>query len=238
MKSPRIYTYKVTFEEIPHWYWGVHKEKKHGELYLGSPTTHKWMWKFYTPRVQILEVFPHSNEGWRKANEAEKRLILPDLNNPLCLNEGCNLTVSLESARNGGRKTKELGVGIFGMTPEDRSEVSKRSGKKGGAVAGKKAVEMKTGIHSPEHKYSGVEANRRQGTSFWDPEVREKSYKKTRKPVELTCLRTGEVLTFRSAGDAARSLNLNRGNLCSVCRGVKPKVGGYTARYLPREFTD
>jgi hypothetical protein len=157
--------------------------------------------------------------GWAKSEEMREKMI--------------------EICKKNGRKTKELGLGIFGMTPEDRSEVSKRSGKKGGAVAGKKAAEMKTGIHSPEHKYSGVEVNRRQGTSVWDPEVREKSYAKTRKPVELTCLTTGKMLTFRSAGDAAKALNLNRGNLCSACRGVKPKVGGYTARYLPpEEFTE
>jgi hypothetical protein len=55
--TPRIYTYKITFEEIPHWYWGVHKEKNYGEEYLGSPVTHAWMWEFYTPRVQLLEFF-------------------------------------------------------------------------------------------------------------------------------------------------------------------------------------
>jgi hypothetical protein len=25
--QPRIYTYKITFEGSPYWYWGVHKEK-------------------------------------------------------------------------------------------------------------------------------------------------------------------------------------------------------------------
>lgn len=33
---------------------------------------------------------------------------------------------------NGGRKTKELGLGIFALSKEDRSENSKRSGKIGG----------------------------------------------------------------------------------------------------------
>jgi hypothetical protein len=33
--NPRIYTYKVTFEEIPDWYWGVHKEKGMGNYILG-----------------------------------------------------------------------------------------------------------------------------------------------------------------------------------------------------------
>jgi hypothetical protein len=102
--QPRIYTYKITFEEVPHWYWGVHKEKKFGELYLGSPKTHSWVWDFYTPRVQILEFFPYTNEGWKEAQKVEKRVIRPDLNKTLCLNESCGGLVSWEACSRGGKK--------------------------------------------------------------------------------------------------------------------------------------
>jgi hypothetical protein len=95
----RIYTYKITFEEIPHWYWGVHKEGKFNDGYMGSPKTHKWMWEFYTPRIQILEFFPYTEEGWEEARSVEDRLIRPDLNNPLCLNENCGGSHSLETLR-------------------------------------------------------------------------------------------------------------------------------------------
>jgi hypothetical protein len=103
--QPRIYTYKVTFEEIPHWYWGVHKEKKFGEEYFGSPTTHKWMWEFYTPRIQILEIFPFTEEGWKEANKVEDRIIRPDLNKSLCLNESCGPFSSTKVRADNGRKT-------------------------------------------------------------------------------------------------------------------------------------
>jgi hypothetical protein len=116
MKSPRIYTYKVTFEEIPHWYWGVHKEKKFGETYLGSPVTHKWMWDFYTPCLQICEEFPYTDEGWMEALGVEKRLILPDLNDTLCLNEGCGARVSLEISRKTALRLHEE------KTPEGKSK--------------------------------------------------------------------------------------------------------------------
>ena len=108
MTTPRIYTYKVTFEEIPDWYWGVHKEKKYGELYLGSSKTHAWKWEFYTPHLQICEIFPYTDEGWAKAREVEDRCILPDLNNPLCLNEHVGGLMSLEANRRGGRKACEI----------------------------------------------------------------------------------------------------------------------------------
>jgi len=104
MTKLRIYTYKVTFEEIPHWYWGVHKEKRHNDGYLGSPKTHKWMWEFYTPKIQILEFFTFTDEGWANALEVEQRLIRPDLNNPFCLNERCGATRSLKSLSEAGKK--------------------------------------------------------------------------------------------------------------------------------------
>jgi hypothetical protein len=106
--QPRIYTYKVTFEEIPNWYWGAHKEKKYGEPYLGSPTTHAWRWGFYTPYLEILELFPYTDEGWDDACRVEKRCIKPDLNNPLCLNENAGGYMSLEALRGGAKKTNEI----------------------------------------------------------------------------------------------------------------------------------
>jgi hypothetical protein len=104
MTTPRIYTYKVTFEEIPDWYWGAHKEAKYNDGYLGSPSTHAWKWEFYTPHLQICELFPHTEEGWMKAREIEDRCILPDLNNPLCLNEHVGGSMSLESNKKGGEE--------------------------------------------------------------------------------------------------------------------------------------
>jgi hypothetical protein len=105
---PRIYTYKVTFEEIPDWYWGAHKEKKYGEPYLGSPKTHAWKWEFYTPHLQICEIFPYTDEGWIEAQDVEKRCIRPDLNNPLCLNEHVGGFISLEANRRGAEKTHAI----------------------------------------------------------------------------------------------------------------------------------
>ena len=137
--QPRIYTYKITFEEIPHWYWGVHKEKRYNDGYMGSPVTHKWMWEFYTPKMQILELFPFTDEGWKEANLVEDRLIRPDLNHPLCLNEGCGARVSREASQRGGykmkgvRKSKEhrekIGNGNRKKTrsPEFCREVSERN---------------------------------------------------------------------------------------------------------------
>ena len=60
--NSRIYIYKITFLETPHYYYGVHKEKYFDDEYWGSPITHKWIWNFYTPKKQILEIFDFTNE--------------------------------------------------------------------------------------------------------------------------------------------------------------------------------
>ena len=224
MKSPRIYTYKVTFEEVPYFYWGVHKEKKFGEVYTGSPVTHKWMWEFYTPRVQVLELF----DCWDDALLVEKRIISPDLNNPLCLNEHCGGHLSLESCKKGGKKVAELGLGAFGRSPEEWSE----AGRKGARTAQERMV----GIHAPgvasKAGKKGAETNRINGTGLSDPKVREKALEKQRKPVEITCLKTGETLLFASVREAASELNLDRRNLTSTCAGKQNSTKGYLARFI------
>ena len=84
------------------WYWGVHAEKLFNESYFGSPSTNKRFWEFYTPVRQILEVFDHTEAGWKQANNNERKLILPDLNNPLCLNECCAGVMSLATYKQNG----------------------------------------------------------------------------------------------------------------------------------------
>jgi hypothetical protein len=54
--QPRIYTYKITFEEVPYYYYGVHKEKTFNEEYWGSPVTNKWCWEFYTPKKTNIRI--------------------------------------------------------------------------------------------------------------------------------------------------------------------------------------
>jgi hypothetical protein len=129
--EPRIYTYKVTFDEIPDWYWGVHKEKRYGERYLGSPVTHAWKWEFYTPHLQVLQEFPYTDKGWKEALSLEKKLIAPDLNNPHCLNERVQGILSTESLKRGGRRSIEMGFGFGSFDREALQEFGRQVGKSG-----------------------------------------------------------------------------------------------------------
>ena len=140
-QSPRIYIYKVTFEEVLYYYYGVHKEKKFGEYYMGSPYTHKWVWDFYTPKKQILQVFDYTDEGWLEANKIEQRIIRPCYQtDKWCLNESCGGFISMEAKRKSGMYCFKNKIGIHGLTPEQRKEKYKNNGKK--------TSQLKKGIHA------------------------------------------------------------------------------------------
>jgi general stress protein YciG len=141
LQSPRIYIYKITFEEVPYFYYGVHKEKKFDEYYMGSPVTHKWAWDFYTPKKQILQLFEYSDEGHAEAYKVEKRIIKSFYNtDKWCLNENVGGVMSLEICSKGGKRSYELGLGVHARTKEQMIEDSKK--------AGKRAYELGLGVHA------------------------------------------------------------------------------------------
>lgn len=155
LPSPRIYTYKVTFEEVPYYYYGVHKENKFGEYYMGSPVTHKWCWNVYTPKKQILEIFPYTDDGWLEAQSVEKRIIKFFYNSDVnSLNKGCGCEISLSILRENGKRVgkiygkinskiaKENNIGIFSLSPQEIKE----NASKGGKIGGKINAKNKTGV--------------------------------------------------------------------------------------------
>ena len=180
--KPRIYVYKITFEEVPYYYYGVHKEKKFDEYYMGSPITNKWCWELYTPKKQILQLFDFTDEGWIEAQEVEKRLIKPFYNtDKWCLNESCGGNTSLkvlsEAGKIGGKKAiKKLiknKLGIHNWTKEQFSENGKKSGKR--------CYELKSGIHAltfeqkSEIGKKGNETNKKNGTGVYGMTFEQKS---------------------------------------------------------------
>lgn len=150
-QSPRIYTYKITFEEVPYYYYGVHKEKYFDEEYWGTPVTHKWCWELYTPKKQILELFEFSDEGWLEAQQIERKLIKPAFNtDKWCLNEVCGGVISFSTlskgGKTGGTTNAKNKTGVCGRNKEKMLEDAKKGGKK--------VVELGMGIHalSPEQR--------------------------------------------------------------------------------------
>ena len=178
-QSPRIYIYKITFEEVLYYYYGVHKEKRFNDYYMGSPVTHKWVWDFYTPKKQILQFFEFNDAGWLEAQEIEKRIIRPFLNDKWCLNENVSGVMSLQTRSKAGLKTKENGTGIFSIPPEERSEHSRK--------IGLKSYENGTGVFSLTPEQQRVRSqkaglkNKQNGTGICSisPEERSERSRKT-----------------------------------------------------------
>lgn len=128
-KITSIFTYIVKFEEIPHFYWGVHLQREGERFYLGSPKTHRWMWDFYTPTITPLQFFSCDEEGWEEAQKIEKRLILPDLNNPLCLNENVGGVISLRVLMKKHEKTDDEGRSLLAVRMGQKAmETHKKNG--------------------------------------------------------------------------------------------------------------
>jgi len=210
----RIFTYKVTFEEIPYYYWGVHKENKLNDGYLGSPITHKWLWDFYTPYLQVLQLFDYTQEGFLQARVNEDKIIRHTWLDPLCLNEQAGGSFSRESLVLGGQNSaKNLSVEQKESrnakvktswdlldTLEKRQE---RTGWRGGQAARSKKAKQLSDL----------------------------SAEKTRTPVRVTSP-TGKIFDFISLNEAARHLDLSPGNLCSVLKGTRKHTKGFTATYL------
>jgi hypothetical protein len=146
--QPRIYTYKITFEEVSYYYYGVHKEKYFNEDYWGSPVTNKWCWELYTPKKQILEFFDNNADGWLEAQEIENRLIKSFLNDKLCLNENYGGILSLDVLKKTGKKAYKQSTGVHARTKEQMIIDGKKGGKSGGKKGGKKTYEQRKGIHA------------------------------------------------------------------------------------------
>lgn len=71
-------------------------------------------------------------------------------------------------------------------------------------------------------------------THFVTDEEREIGFRKTRKPIMGTNLKTGERIEFRSQNDAARILGLQQSNIWKVLNGERPHCGGWFFEYLPK----
>jgi hypothetical protein len=199
MYSPRIYLYKITFEEVSYYYYGVHKEKKFNEYYMGSPVTNKWCWQLYTPKKQILQFFDFTDEGWIEAQEIEKRLIKPFYNtDKWCLNEHCGGLISLEVLSKAGKFNIGKNNPIYG---KPRSEDTKRKISK--ANKGKKRKPF-----TDEHKRKISEANKGR-------KMREEQIQKRLKNI------VGKYKGKDNKNTKSHHLTFNDGNTIIVDTGIK-----------------
>jgi hypothetical protein len=244
---PRIYTYKITFEEVPYYYYGVKKERYFDQEYFGTPITHKWIWDFYIPKKQILEIFDYTDKGWIEAQEVEKRLIKPFYNiDKWCLNENVGGFVSLSSLSKLGKKLYETKSGMFGRSEEQRKNDCIKGGKvagkklykqgmglfkltneekiknckKGGIIMGKKSMELGIGIHKLT-KEQRIQNGKMGGKIGGQVTAEKKSrYFSLISP-------EGEIFNEKNLHKFCRDNNLTRSNIQAVLRGDRTQHRGW-----------
>jgi len=140
----------------------------------------------------------------------------------------------------GGRKVKELGLGIFSLSKEQRSENSKKSGKIGGRKGGKsrsekklnasrknilKATQISMQTDTPERaRERGIKGNKAQ---------REKFSKEGRTVAEQKWIVTtpeGEILEISNLKKYCREHNLLPNKMCEVGKGKWKQHRGYSCK--------
>lgn len=145
---------------------------------------------------------------------------------------------------NGGRKVKELGLGIFAMSKEQRSKVSKKAGKIGGAKGGVSRSEKKINAckknilkavknsnewkkNNPDKvKENGIKGNKSQ---------REKFEKEGRTIAEQKWIVTtpeGETLEISNLKKFCRENNLLPNKMCEVGKGKWKHHRGYSCEKI------
>lgn len=125
----KSYTYLILFYDGS-FYYGVRlcpkgKTPWQDIEYVGSPSTHKDKWNKVKFIKFILEVF----DDYKLAQEKEKQLIRPNLNNPGCLNENIGGIMSISSHVEGGRIAGRIAV-RSGQLESIRSKENSRKGGK------------------------------------------------------------------------------------------------------------
>jgi len=138
----------------------------------------------------------------------------------------------------GGRKVKELGLGIFALSKEERSNISKKAGKIGGRKGGisksekkinaamkniRKAIENDTSEKARERGLKGgVKGNKSQREKL------ESEGKTIAEQKWIVTTPNGEILEVSNLKKFCRENNLLPNKMCEVGKGKWKQHRGYT----------
>jgi hypothetical protein len=232
---PRIYVYKITFVDQPYWYWGIHKEKRFNEYYMGSPCTNKHYWELYEPKKEIIQVFDYSGEGWSQAREVEINLIKLDLNNPLCLNAayGCIPSLSILTKRWEDleqRKAQSQRMREKWNDNEFRNILLKHSFKQKWQNPDFRSKMSNLLSQNLRQKWEDEEYRNKMSIErklkWEDEEYRNKILKKRGNPVTILEIETGKITEFASLNRAKIFYKIGYKTLSKLISGVIPEYKG------------
>lgn len=209
VKEYRYYTYKITFKDLPgYFYYG--RKKDNGKPYFGSPKTWRHLWDQFEPEIQILQWYKTEKEV-QKAEDAlightwkqrwnGRRYSLNRNHGGHIDEERCS-----EIGKIGGITTFNKKKGLFDLTNKEKvREGNKKGGTKAGNKVGPENKEKGRGWFNPANKEKIKEGGRKGGNTRG---------KQLNRPV--VCKETGIV--YQSTKEAKRKTG-NRGNISRSAR--------------------
>jgi hypothetical protein len=248
------YLYLIKFSD-GRYYIGSRKCKCKPEedtQYMGSPVTFKELWadsnlsktKYILREVdsdeELRRIEPKLiKEAWKRDGKDKclNRHASPHFHPDICSKAG------KIGGKVGGKKTYELGIGVHGLTKEQRSE----NGKIGGKITGKKIYELGIGVHgltkeqrSENGKIGGKVGGKKTyelGLGIHGRTKEQRSEHSAmcgkinaeRNAREFSIVSpTGEVIHGRNLMRFARENNVNASNLRKVMNGKYKYHKGYT----------
>ena len=190
------YTYRVKFPSQGWFYFGLHSTDDLNDNYCGSPSTHKWKWKYFHWEFEILEF----HETREIAYEVETRLLKHFLQHPDCLNEHAGGYFSIETCRRAGRSG---GTRITEKHSTNDSELQRQKS-------------LKRWEKDPERK--GLEKLHKQNIESGHlKRISQESAVQRSKPIIVT-FPDGTEQEFFGAAEAERKLSDYNVNRCSIGR--------------------
>ena len=180
------YTY-YSYEEWGRGYFGSRTCKclpEEDVNYLGSSKD-----KTFKPKYKIILKDDYATREEAYADEIILQQYYKVVENPHFSNKAYQTSTKFyyitptEKARENGKKSKELGLGVHKLTFEERSLNGKKGGSRGGKISGKKHKENKTGIFSltPEEKSEHGKKTYKKGLALLTPEQHKKKSEKAAK---------------------------------------------------------
>jgi hypothetical protein len=210
------YIYKITFQETPHFYFGVrkHPDPKNDE-YMGTPYTHKNYWEIYTPKKQVLWIY----DDWEFACKVEKTIISENWQNKYCLNMNIGGIVPTDLCRLGAIRANQTIKSKRQIDSEYDSKLRNHMRK----INQSKILKMKENVEYSQSCKRGLW----KGTP---KEHRKDVGKKIQKSlgIEITCLNedTEEIMTFPSMRSAAKYYGFGINTISKLTNGIIPSYKG------------
>ena len=223
MKYYYIYLIKFETGEV---YVGSRQSKVPPEQdtkYWGSPVTYKHLWEDVNLKKEKFII--KECESIEKARALEVKLIKNAWKkySTRCLNRCASTGFHPDVCSKAGKKSKQLGIGIFGLSKEERIKNGKKTYELGLGIHGLSKEERIEHGKKSKHLGLGVHGLSKEERIKVNQKIGEKNSKKFKIKSP-----TGEIVEGKNIREFCRIHNLDFRNMSSVILGKRKSHKGWT----------